>query len=367
LPNQVRCIGEAYLNQGVADVTLTTLRFPGGVNAHVHVSWINPFKEQKLTVVGSHGMLVFDDTLPWKEKLLFYRQPLLWSGGQVPVANKSLGEEVDVPEDEPLRIECRHFLECCDQRKEPITDGREGLRVLQVLNAAQQSLEKNGEAANPLFAIRHSSPSSNANVSVSQLSVFQVSDFFSHPTAIIDDGAHIGEGSRIWHWAHVCSGAQIGKGVSLGQNVFVGSKANIGDRCKIQNNVSVYDNVTLEEGVFCGPSMVFTNVYNPRALIERKDEYRDTLVKTGATLGANCTIVCGITIGEYAFIGAGSVVNKDVKPFALMVGVPARQIGWMSKYGEQIPLPLEGSGNYKCPHALEKYALKDGFLFQVEV
>jgi UDP-2-acetamido-3-amino-2,3-dideoxy-glucuronate N-acetyltransferase len=178
-----------------------------------------------------------------------------------------------------------------------------------------------------------------------------------HDTAIIDEGAHIGEGSRIWHWAHVCAGAVIGKGVSLGQNVFVGNKVIIGDRCKIQNNVSVYDNVTLEEGVFCGPSMVFTNVYNPRALIERKDQYRDTLVKKGATLGANCTIVCGVTIGEYAFIAAGAVVNKDVKPYALMVGVPAKQIGWMSQYGEQIPLPLEGEGEYSCPYTNQKYRL----------
>ena len=178
-----------------------------------------------------------------------------------------------------------------------------------------------------------------------------------HPTAIVDDGAQIGEGSRVWHWVHVCAGAKIGRGVSLGQNVFVGNKVVIGDRCKIQNNVSVYDNVTLEEGVFCGPSMVFTNVYNPRSLVERKSEYRDTLVRQGATLGANCTIVCGVTIGEYAFVGAGAVVNKDVKPFALMVGVPARQIGWMSEFGEQIPLPLEGEGEYACPRTGKVYRL----------
>jgi UDP-2-acetamido-3-amino-2,3-dideoxy-glucuronate N-acetyltransferase len=178
-----------------------------------------------------------------------------------------------------------------------------------------------------------------------------------HPTAIVDDGAQIGEGSRVWHFAHVCSGAKIGQGVSLGQNVFVGNKVVIGDRCKVQNNVSVYDNVTLEEGVFCGPSMVFTNVYNPRSLIERKNEYRNTLVKKGATLGANCTILCGTTIGEFAFLGAGAVVNKDVKPYALMVGVPAKQVGWMSQYGEQIPLPLQGEGQYTCPHTGHQYEL----------
>ncbi|OFS87273.1 serine acetyltransferase [Oligella sp. HMSC05A10] len=186
--------------------------------------------------------------------------------------------------------------------------------------------------------------------------------FYQHESAIVDDGAQIGEGSRVWHFAHVCAGAKIGKGVSLGQNVFVGNKVTIGDHCKIQNNVSVYDNVHLEEGVFCGPSMVFTNVYNPRSLIERKDEYRDTLVKKGATLGANCTIVCGVTIGEYAFVGAGAVVNKDVKPYALMVGVPAKQIGWMSEYGEQLDLPLTGNGQVKCSHTDTQYVLRGSFL-----
>ena len=180
-----------------------------------------------------------------------------------------------------------------------------------------------------------------------------------HKTAIIDEGAQIGENSRIWHWAHVCGGAKIGASVSLGQNVFVGNKVTIGDKCKIQNNVSVYDNVILEEGVFCGPSMVFTNVYNPRSLIERKNEYKNTLVKKGATLGANCTIVCGITIGEYAFIGAGAVINKDVKPYALMVGVPAKQIGWMSEYGEKLDLPLEGIAETVCPYTGQHYKLNN--------
>jgi len=184
-------------------------------------------------------------------------------------------------------------------------------------------------------------------------------NYYQHPSAIVDDGAQIGEGSRVWHFVHVCGGAQIGQGVSLGQNVFVGNKVTIGDRCKIQNNVSVYDNVHLEEGVFCGPSMVFTNVYNPRSLIERKDEYRDTIVKKGATLGANCTIVCGVTIGEFAFIGAGAVVNKDVPAFALMVGVPAKQIGWMSEFGEQLDLPLTGVGEVTCPHSGTIYRLQN--------
>lgn len=186
-----------------------------------------------------------------------------------------------------------------------------------------------------------------------------------HPSAIVDEGAEIGAGSRIWHWVHVCGGARIGKGVSLGQNVFVGNRVVIGDHCKVQNNVSVYDNVTLEEGVFCGPSMVFTNVYNPRSLIERKSEYRSTLVKKGATLGANCTIVCGTTIGEYAFVGAGAVVTKDVPAYALVVGVPARQIGWMSEFGEQLSLPLAGSGQAVCPATGASYRLHDGQLVKL--
>ena len=186
-----------------------------------------------------------------------------------------------------------------------------------------------------------------------------------HPTAIVDVGATIGAGTRVWHWVHVSAGAVIGERCSLGQNVFVGNTVRIGNNCKIQNNVSVYDNVILEDDVFCGPSMVFTNVYNPRSLVERKSEYRDTVVKRGATLGANCTVVCGVTIGEFAFVGAGAVVNRDVKPYALMVGVPARHAGWMSEFGERIPLSLEGSGRYVCPHTGVRYRL-DGNDLSVE-
>ena len=178
-----------------------------------------------------------------------------------------------------------------------------------------------------------------------------------HPTAVVDAGAQIGEDSRVWHWVHICSGARIGRACTFGQNVFVGNDVLIGDNVKIQNNVSVYDNITLEDDVFCGPSMVFTNVYNPRSAVSRKDEYRNTLVRRGVTLGANCTIVCGITIGEYAFIGAGAVVNHDVPDYALMVGVPARQIGWMSRHGERLELPLNGASEAKCPGTGETYRL----------
>ena len=188
-----------------------------------------------------------------------------------------------------------------------------------------------------------------------------------HHTAVIDEGAQIGNGTKIWHFSHLCSGAIIGKEVSLGQNVFVGNAVTIGDHCKIQNNVSVYDNVTLEEGVFCGPSMVFTNVYNPRALISRKNEYKSTVVRRGATLGANCTVICGVTIGEFSFIGAGAVVNRDVPDFGLVVGTPARQIGWMSAYGEKLSLPLNGNETETCPFTGDIYTLKGHFLTRVEV
>ena len=187
-----------------------------------------------------------------------------------------------------------------------------------------------------------------------------------HPSAIVDDGAQIGVGSRVWHFTHVCSGARIGRNVSLGQGVFVGHRVTMGDRCKVQNNVSVYDNVTLEEGVFCGPAMVFTNVHNPRAMIERKDEFRDTLVRRGATLGANCTIVCGTTVGAFAFVAAGAVITKDVPDFALMVGVPARQTGWMSAFGKPIDLPLQGEGQATCPYTGDIYTLSGPTLTRQE-
>jgi UDP-2-acetamido-3-amino-2,3-dideoxy-glucuronate N-acetyltransferase len=190
-------------------------------------------------------------------------------------------------------------------------------------------------------------------------------DYTAHPTAIIDPGAQIGPGTRVWHWVHISGQARIGERCSFGQNVFVGNRVVVGNNCKVQNNVSIYDNVTLEDDVFCGPSMVFTNVYNPRSAVSRKDEYRDTVVKRGATLGANCTIVCGITVGEHAFVAAGAVVNRDVKPYALMAGVPARHIGWMSRHGERLDLPLQGDGDATCPGSGVRYALRSGIVAEV--
>ena len=184
--------------------------------------------------------------------------------------------------------------------------------------------------------------------------------YTKHETAIVDEGAVIGDGSRVWHWTHISAKARIGERCSFGQNVFVGNNVVIGNNVKVQNNVSIYDNVFLEDDVFCGPSMVFTNVYNPRSGVIRKDEYRDTLIKKGATIGANATIVCGVVLGEFCFIGAGAVINKNVKSFALMGGVPARQLGWMSKFGERINLPLEGNGEWTCEKTGDKYRLSNG-------
>ena len=186
--------------------------------------------------------------------------------------------------------------------------------------------------------------------------------YYAHETSIVDEGAKIGEGSRIWHFSHISQGAKIGRIVSVGQNVFVGAKAQVGDNCKIQNNVSVYDNVILEDGVFCGPSVVFTNVYNPRSFFERKTEYRETLVKRGATLGANCTVVCGVVIGEFSFVGAGSVVVSTVKPYALVVGNPAKQIGWMTEFGERMHFGEHSV--YECPHTSDVYEMKNNFVFK---
>jgi len=315
MPETIRSQGGNFLHQEIADTTVTLLNFASGVRAHIFVSWLHPFKEQKLVVVGERQMAVFDDTVPWENKLQLYPHSIDWNGN-VPVANKAEAVSVVVEQDEPLRAECAHFLLCIESRRSPRTDGEEGLRVLTVLNACQKSLE---------------------NLEPVRLSASRVTtDYDVHGSAVVDTGVDIGRGSKIWHFSHVLTGSVVGEDCRIGQNVVIGPRAVVGNGCKIQNNVSVYEGVTLEDHVFCGPSLVFTNVYNPRAEIPRMGELRKTLVKKGATLGANATIVCGITVGRYAFVGAGSVVTRNVDDYAMMVGNPARRIGWVCRCGERL-------------------------------
>jgi len=328
-PDHVEAVGGCYLHKSIADVTTSHFTFPSGLQAHIFVSWLHPFKEQKLVVVGDKKMAVFDDTLPWEDKLLIYPHEIRWEGA-MPVPVKADPERLEVEQDEPLKLECRHFLESSRDGSTPLTDGHEGLRVLSVLNRCQDSLDG-----------CHVPEASSDDAG-----------YFAHETAIIEPGAVVGEGTKVWQFSHVLSGSEIGRDCNLGQNVVVGPDARIGNGCKIQNNVSVYKGVELEDNVFCGPSMVFTNVHNPRAAIRRMDQARKTLVRTGATLGANSTIVCGNTIGRYAFVGAGAVVTREVPDHALVVGNPARQIGWMCECGVQLDEGLS------CPDCGKSYKEK---------
>jgi UDP-2-acetamido-3-amino-2,3-dideoxy-glucuronate N-acetyltransferase len=328
-PGEVAAQGGYYLHKTIADVTTTLLAFPGGEQAHVFVSWLHPFKEQKLVVIGDRAMAVFDDGQPWSRKLLLYPHRIEWRE-TMPVPRKAEADPVALEEGEPLNLECRHFLDCISSGSTPRTDGREGLRVLRVLTRASEALHGASGAA----AARKASCYYDVQI---------------HESAYVDEPCEIGSGTRIWHFVHVLPRTRIGRNCTLGQNVMVGPDVTIGDRCKIQNNVSIYKGVTLEDGVFCGPSCVFTNVNNPRAEVERKDEFRPTLVKRGASIGANATIVCGHTIGEYAFIAAGAVVTTDAPAFALMAGVPAQRIGWMSHDGERLGPDLV------CPRSGRRY------------
>jgi len=333
-PSHVSSQGGAYLNRNVFDVTLSQFSFPSGVQAHIFVSWLHPVKEQRLVVVGSEKMAVFDDTA--EHKLTLYPHKVEWKN-RIPTAVKAKGEVVALKADEPLKAECQHFLDSVRTRNAPLTDGREGLRVLTVLDACQRSLLRGGAV-----------DSLDGPGPQKQL------PYFVHESAFVDEGAQVGAGTKVWHFSHVMKGARIGSRCIIGQNVNVDGGATIGNNVKIQNNVSVYTGSVIEDDVFLGPSCVLTNVTNPRSQVNRHSLYETTTLKRGCTIGANATIVCGVTVGNYAFVGAGSVVTKDVPDYALVLGNPARKSGWMSRHGHRLKA-ADGEGVMKCPESGYRY------------
>jgi UDP-2-acetamido-3-amino-2,3-dideoxy-glucuronate N-acetyltransferase len=313
MPQEVSAHGGYYLHKDIADVTVTNFGFRNGVRAHIFVSWLHPHKEQRLVVVGDKRMAVFDDTSP-RDKLLLYSHEIEWVDRR-PVPHQKLPEPVEIPLAEPLRLECQDFLDCIATRKKPRVDGQKGLQVLQVLSGCQRSLEEKGKV------IVLGKPEDG---------------FFVHETSIVEKDCKIGSGTNVWHFSHIMPDVTIGRNCVIGQNVFIGKGVNIGNNVKIQNNVSLFEGVTVEDDVFCGPSCVFTNVINPRSHVSRKHEFKPTLVKRGATIGANATIVCGNTVGRHAFIGAGSVVTKDIPDYAMVYGSPARINGWVCECGTKL-------------------------------
>jgi len=332
MPEEVSAHGGYYLHRDIADVTVTTMSFGSGVRAHIFVSWLHPYKEQKLVVIGDQKMAVFDDVSS-KNKLLLYEHQIEWID-RVPVAHQQEATPVEFTIAEPLKLECQHFLDCLKSRHKPKTDGASGLRVLQVLDACQRSLQGQGQKSIPI-ASKH--------------------NFFVHLTSLVEQPASIGDGTKIWHFCHIMPHTNIGKNCTIGQNVFIGENVNIGNNVKIENNVSVFDGVTLEDNVFCGPGCVFTNVKNPRSHISQKGKFIPTLDKKGTTIGANATIICGSTIGRYTFVGAGSVVTKDTPDYALVYGNPARIQGWVCECG--VKLQKEG-GRAQCPECGRVYKLE---------
>ncbi|MBX3300749.1 MAG: Gfo/Idh/MocA family oxidoreductase [Nitrospira sp.] len=343
MPQSVSAVGHNYLHSQLADVTTTHLSFPSGVNGHIFVSWLHPFKEQKLIVIGQSKMAVFEDTQPWEKKIAIYSHTIKWQNG-IPVPEKADPEFVPLEGKEPLREECLHFLHCIEKRETPITDGHEGFRVLEVLQRAQKSLEQRAGTEKGAAVTKNEDP------------------YFVHQAAFVDLPCQIGAGTKIWHRAHVMKGAKIGERCILGQNVCVGNDVKIGSNVKIQNNVSVYTGTEIEDDVFLGPSCVLTNITNPRAEIVRHSLYEKTLIKRGATIGANATIVCGVTIGRYAFVAAGAVVVKNVPDYALMVGMPAKRQGWMSRHGIKLSAP-DQDGIMTCPESKFRYTeMSEGVL-----
>jgi UDP-2-acetamido-3-amino-2,3-dideoxy-glucuronate N-acetyltransferase len=316
-PVDVTATATNILHPNIADTTITNMKFPSGVGAHIFVSWLHPFKEQKMVIIGDRKMVVFDDTAPIEQKLVIYPHQISWKSG-IPVPEKKEGTPIDLTEiwEEPLESEGRAFIDAING-KPVLTDGAEGQRVLKVLERAQKSMDTKGNPS-------------------------EMKSYFIHESSLIDEDCEIGTGTKIWHFSHVLKNTRIGNNVNIGQNVVIGPDVKVGNNVKIQNNVSVYPGVTLEDNVFCGPSCVFTNVINPRSSIPRKHEILPTLVREGVTIGANATIICGVTIGKYAFIGAGSVVTKDVPDYQLVYGNPAQPQGWMCECGNRL------NENKKC-------------------
>jgi UDP-2-acetamido-3-amino-2,3-dideoxy-glucuronate N-acetyltransferase len=325
-----------YLSKNVADVTLTTMDFPSGVKAHIFVSWLHPYKEQKLVVVGSKKMAVFDDVSD--EKLFLYPHEIEWVN-RVPIPQIKDAIIVETEMKEPLKEECLHFLECIELRIKPKTDAKEGLRVLEILQASQESLENNG-----------------TNVS------FIKNLYYVHPSSVVDKPCSIGKDTKIWHFSHIMSGSVIGDNCNIGQNVMIAPDVIIGNNVKVQNNVSVYTGVKVEDDAFLGPSMVFTNVINPRSFISRKNEFKDTIVGKGASIGANATIICGNKIGKYALIGAGAVVTNDIPDYAIVYGNPARITGWICECG----LKLDFCNNQAICTCKREYKKKDDKVIKID-
>lgn len=315
MPQSVIAKGGNYLNKDIVDVTMSVLDFPSGVKSHIFVSWLHPYKEQKLVVVGDKKMAVFNDIASERDKLLLYPYQINLKKN-ISVLEKKEPIRVEFQMKEPLKEECRHFLYCIEKNQLPLTNGEEGIRVLRVLESCQESLSRGGE----IIYLKNNSKKVGK-------------DIFIHQSSYIDEDVKIGKGTKIWHFSHILKGSKIGVNCKIGQNVVIGPDVVIGNNVKIQNNVSIYKGITLEDDVFCGPSVVFTNVFNPRSEVPRMSELRPTLVKKGVTLGANSTIVCGCTIGRYAFIGAGAVVTKDVSDYALVYGNPAKLKGWICECG----------------------------------
>jgi UDP-2-acetamido-3-amino-2,3-dideoxy-glucuronate N-acetyltransferase len=344
-PTEVLCRGGAFVQPHLHDSTMTILRYPDNVVGHAFVSWLHPFKEHRLVVIGSKGMFSFEDSTQDK-KILFYEKGVDWIRGE-PIARDGPTEAIPYEPQQPLTEELRYFIDCIDNGPPTIADGANGVEVLEILERASASM-----SGRPDDAPVPKPPAADAK-------------FYVHPTSFVDDKVEIDEGTKIWHYSHIQTGSRIGKKCSIGQNVNVGNNVTIGNFVKIQNNVSVYEGVTLEDYVFCGPSMVFTNVLDPRCKYPQRgsDFYHKTLVKEGASIGANATIVCGNTVGRHAFIAAGAVVTKDVPDYALMVGVPAKQKGWVCECGEIL---RRVTGKAACPRCKIKYQLKKGQLLPVK-